>query len=286
MTMLPVFLVCVLCQTEGPLAAAAAWEHRYRELGAVEIVATGQVVTTPDFLTGFGVRKGKLEDKPLPIHLHAKLDFANQRIWIRRDEFVWDAPDEVFVRTITEATILPSGAVVRKIDPKTGAMISKRFYRGAAALSQTARLDVQPLWINSGIVTLDDRTASLFDFPDYDAIRKKRAWSIVPDDTEKSQGILEIAVSSLVPSGLGYTLQVDSHRRYIVQAVVARKAEQPITSEIRMSYQDRDGLPVIDGWRTTAYGNGKLLIHEDIKVTRFERNCEFPESAFAAEDDG
>ncbi|MBW3596210.1 MAG: hypothetical protein KY475_02930 [Planctomycetes bacterium] len=282
--MFAAIVLSVLGQSPMSLdAVIAAWEARYRDSGAIEVMAEGEVITTPVFVAGLQVPTDKLSDKPLPVVLHAKIDFAGERAWLRRDEFEWNAPAQAFQRKITETTITPDGTSVRFIDPKTDASTT-RLYHDPSARQRVKRIDVQALWLSSGVVTPGDPAASLFKLPDYKLARQQRRWSIVPDDPERSKGRIEITIAGLTPSGPSYSVHVDASDQYVVRALVERDTQDRVTSEIRIRYKRAEGLLLPIAWETSAFAAEKLMIHEEIKVRLYRTNCQFSDFPFAPQD--
>jgi hypothetical protein len=280
--MIAVLTLCLLGQSDDTLTAITkAWEQRYQQVKSVDLVAEGDVVTTPDFLAGLAAPKRGLEDKPLPVRLEVKIDFKKQMARVRREEHPWNVPKDSFEKIITEFTVTPAGSWTQQIDPSTGKRGPAR--HDIFARDQLIRIDVLPVWLNNGVVYLGDPGASPFGLPDYDAHRKSRQWSIVSDRRDKAP-IIELAIAGPAPTRPSYMLGLDPNRQFAVQSLVEFDAQGRVTIEVRIAYHELEGRYLPRGWTSAAFSGGKLLIHEDIRVKRFETNIEIPESAFVVAD--
>lgn len=257
----------------------ASWTLRHGELSSVEYVLEGEVVTTPDFLTGLGSPTKALPDSPQPIHIHAKLDLPNQRLWMRRDEFRWQAVRGRFERRITEIIVSRGKSAVVRTSHDTQRRTIKTYDKVDPTLG-LSRSDTAPIWLNSGMLALGDSGASLFSLPDYAKARQR--WTLIPDDLEKSKGIVQFEVHPTVSGGATYLMTVDAHKDDVVTRLEERDVKGRVTLAIDIGYSESAGGPVVSKWQTTAYGGaGNLLIHEALRVTRFAKDCNFPDEDFA-----
>lgn len=175
---------------------------------------------------------------------------------------------------------------VTKISSETEKRVA-RVYKDAARTQGILRIDVLPMWFNSGMVPVGDYRSSLFSLPSYASELDR--WRPVPDDRGKSNGKLELAVQTSRSASTRHALTVDTTNQHAILHVVARDHKGSPTLEIRLSYGTVDGAYIARQWETAAYGgNGNLLIHEAIEVKEFSKTCQFPDELFTfpqADDD-
>ncbi|MBC8350703.1 MAG: hypothetical protein H8E66_01870 [Planctomycetes bacterium] len=216
-TQLLLATVC-LGQADPQLDAVLAdWSTRYDQFASVEYEVEGMVVTTPDFVAGLGSGKD-LPDKPLPIKVHAKLDFKSGRAWMRREAFQWQIVPKEFQLKVTETTVNGDRTRVVKHSPPSEKR-SSRTYEGPSKTWGILQLDVTPIWLNSGLVPVSGLRSSLFSPSPDDVLRKLRR---ITNSPEKSDGRFQLAVPPTSPTSLRYLLTLDGTDQNVITGVDAR----------------------------------------------------------------
>jgi hypothetical protein len=257
-------------QANDGLFVQKEWAERFQRMPVVDCTIEGQVITTSDFVEGLAVQV--IPDEPLPLKVHCRIDFVAARAWVLRDEYEWHVQRQRFQHKLTEATVISGATRLHYMYPDTGEE-SETNSHDTADTWLIRQIDISPIWMNSGIVDVGLRGASVFALPQY---REDRGvtWTLVPDDPDRSGGRQQWNVGS-VGRASQFNVLVDTQNGHSILSWQMVRAGR-VLCVIELSYGDVDHSRIADKWSVSVFSSKRRMEkHAEMKVTEFQRHADF-----------